>query len=59
MLRKKIDGANTELEELRNKDESFETRSSELETAITEAKTDEEMSTVLKQMYVRLPKHVK
>lgn len=46
MLRKKIDTANAELEELRNKDESFETRSSELETAITEAKTDEEMRTV-------------
>lgn len=46
MLKKKIDAANTELEELRNKDESFETRSSDLETAIAEAKTDEEMRTV-------------
>src|SRR5690625_1431646 len=46
MLRKKIDAANAELEKLRNKDEVFETRSSELEASISEAKTEEEMQTV-------------
>lgn len=44
MLRKKIDEANKELEELRKVD--FESRSSELEQAIEDAKTDEELRTV-------------
>lgn len=46
MLRKKIDGKKKELEALRAKEEGFQTREAELEAAINEAETDEEMSTI-------------
>lgn len=46
MLQRKIDKANTELEELRNKDEGFKTRSEELESTISETETVEEIETV-------------
>lgn len=46
MIQRKIDNANKLLEELRERDDSFETRSTELETSINEAKTDEEVEVV-------------
>ena len=46
MLRKKIDAKNKELEALREKANGFTTREAELETAIGEAQTEEEMTTV-------------
>lgn len=46
MLQRKIDQANAELEELRKKETDFQTRSEDLEKAIDEAETDEEMKTV-------------
>ena len=46
MLRKKIDTKNKELEALREKANGFTTREAELETAIGEAQTEEEMTTV-------------
>lgn len=46
MLRKKINGKNKELEALRAKEEGFLTREAELEAAINEAETDEEMATI-------------
>lgn len=46
MLRKKIDDKKRERENLRAKDAEFETREKELETAIGEAKTEEERQTV-------------
>lgn len=46
MLRKKINDAQKQLEELRKKDAEFLTRETELETAIGEAQTDEERSAV-------------
>lgn len=44
MLRHRIDEANRELEQLRGKDADFQTRETELEAAIAEAKTEEESS---------------
>lgn len=46
MLRHRIDEANRELEQLHGKDADFQTREAELEAAITEAKTEEESSTL-------------
>ena len=46
MIRRKIDNASKLLEELRNKDEEFKTRSEDLEASIAEAETDEELETV-------------
>ena len=46
MIRRKIDNASKLLEELRNKDEEFKTRSEDLEASIAEAKTEEELETV-------------
>ena len=46
MLRKKIDNKNKSLEELRAKLKGFEQREAELATALNEAETDEEISTV-------------
>lgn len=46
MLRKKIDDLKKSLAELRKKQEAFLTREAELETAINEATTDEEQTTV-------------
>ena len=46
MLRKKIDTGKKALEELRKKEAGFQTREAELETAIEEAETDEEKTTV-------------
>ena len=46
MLRKKIDNKNKALEELRAKLKGFEQREAELATALNEAETDEEISTV-------------
>lgn len=46
MLRKKIDEKKKLLEKLRAKSETFRTRESELEQAITEAETDEEQAAV-------------
>lgn len=50
MLRHKIDLKKTELETLRAKDGSFAAREAELETAITEAKTEEEQNAVSGQV---------
>lgn len=46
MLRKELDQLNKQLAELRAKAEGFTAREAELETAINEAETDEERSTV-------------
>ncbi|HBV83422.1 MAG TPA: phage major capsid protein [Lachnospiraceae bacterium] len=46
MLRKKIDMSKKALEELRKKENDFQTREAELETAINEAETDEEKTVV-------------
>lgn len=46
ILRKKIDAGRKALAELRDKDDSFATRETELETAIGEAETDEEKEVV-------------
>lgn len=46
MLRKKLDEANKSLKTLREKEAEFEKREAELETAISEAQTDEEQKTV-------------
>lgn len=46
MLRNKIDKKKAELAELLEKDDGFKTREAELETAISEAATDEEQQTV-------------
>lgn len=46
MLRKKIDLNKKALEELRKKENDFQTREAELETAINEAETDEEKTVV-------------
>lgn len=46
MLRKELDQLNKQLAELRTKAEGFTAREAELETAINEAETDEERSTV-------------
>ena len=46
MLRKRIDVKKADLEELRKKAEGFQTREAELETAIGEAGTEEEMTAV-------------
>ena len=46
MLRKKLDEANKSLKTLRDKEAEFEKREAELETAISEAQTDEEQKTV-------------
>ena len=46
ILRKKIDTGRKALEELRKKDADFQTRETELETAIGEAETDEEKKLV-------------
>lgn len=46
MLRKKIEGAEKELEALRTKNAEFEKREQELEQAIGEAETEEETKTV-------------
>ena len=50
MLRAKIDKKKAELEALRNKDKDFATRETELETAIAQAQTDEEQTTVGEQV---------
>lgn len=46
MLRRQIETNKEKLEQLRGKDKDFETREAELESAIEEAKTDEEQQTV-------------
>jgi len=46
MIQRKIDNANKLLEELREEDTSFKTRSEELEESIKQAETDEEMKAV-------------
>ena len=46
MLRKKLDEANKSLKTLRDKEAECEKREAELETAISEAQTDEEQKTV-------------
>ncbi|MEG1166156.1 MAG: phage major capsid protein, partial [Oscillospiraceae bacterium] len=46
LLRQKLSAKQKELSELRTLSENFITREAELETAITEAMTDEERSTV-------------
>lgn len=46
MLRHRIDEANRELAQLREQDTNFQTREAELEAAISEAKTEEESSTL-------------
>ncbi|NMA65323.1 MAG: phage major capsid protein [Clostridiaceae bacterium] len=50
MLQRKIDAVNKSLEELRNKEELFKTRTEELEATITEAETDEEIEVVEKEV---------
>lgn len=50
MLRKKIDTKRKELEALRSKDEDFNRREAELETAIDEAETDEESAAVTEEV---------
>lgn len=50
MLKAKIDKKKAELEALRNKDKDFATREAELETAIAQAQTDEEQTTVGEQV---------
>lgn len=50
MLRAKIDKKKAELEALRSKDKDFATREVELETAIAQAQTDEEQTTVGEQV---------
>ena len=46
MLAKKIEGKEREIENLRNLTKQFEKREKELETAISEAKTEEEQRTI-------------
>ena len=46
LLRKKLDGARAALDELRAKDQTFQTRESELETAIGEAESEEDKQAV-------------
>ena len=46
MLRRSIDRKRTELDALREKDAEFSTREAELETAISEAETDEQQQAV-------------
>lgn len=46
ILRKKLDGARAELETLRAKDQDFQRREAELESAIGEAETDEDRQAV-------------
>lgn len=46
LLRKKLDGAKKELEELRAKDQEFKARETELETAIGEAESEEDRRAV-------------
>ena len=46
MLRKKLDIANRQMEELRKKADAFKTRETELEGAIAEAETEEEQGVV-------------
>lgn len=46
MLRAKLDKKNKELDALREKDDDFIKRESELEAAIAEAQTEEEQQTV-------------
>ena len=46
MLRKKLDIANRQMDELRKKAEAFETREADLEAAIAEAETEEEQGVV-------------
>lgn len=50
MLRNRIDKKMSELEELRKKDEEFLNREAELETAINEAVTEEELQVVSEQI---------
>ena len=50
MLRKKIDMKRSELNQLISKDADFATREAELETAIGEATTEEEQTTVTEQV---------
>ena len=46
MLRKRLNDANKELEEIRSQDESFVTREAELEASISEVNTEEERDAV-------------
>ena len=50
MLKRSIEMKNQALEELRAKDEDFQTREAELETAIGEAGTDEEQAAVAEEV---------
>ena len=50
MLRRNIDRKKTMLEELRGKDEAFQTREAELETMIGEAESDDEQTAVSEEV---------